>query len=383
MADTIEYYNTIAPLLSNDSRHYYNGALLVDLDSDPETFIDQDVNNIIELAQMGRRVLECGCGGGYFFKRLKEKKPTISYYGIDLSEEQIKCAKANNPKHEDRFQVASWDNIPFDDEYFDCIIFLETIGYAQDVDRLISECHRVLKPGGRLFSKHPGSTLPGVMSELDKKVRYDKVFELSKQSSMKADIERYTQYMRDSTSEDTYDLSTGKRINVPDYWSEFNPFNSLIKVSQDYGYSEDSLGMLMNVPAFIAKLEQNNFTVPNGYSIPPTDSSLHLKTFLIEEVHNLFVTHKGNNSNISLRFKNGTVQKFWEEAINQLGNPGLQLYDILTPLGREHINLMNFMFHNVFSLKEDLNVEYQKASSSRQDAAAPCIIFTAIKNDSN
>lgn len=380
MADTIGYYNKIAPLLTNEGDHYYNGALLVDLDSDPSTFIEQDVDNIINLAQMGRRVLECGCGGGYFFKRLKEKKPTISYYGIDLSEEQINCAKANNPKHQDRFQVASWDNLPFDDEYFDCIIFLETIGYAEDVDRLISECHRVLKPGGRLFSKHPGSTLPGVMSELDGRVRYDKVVEVSKETSMKADVERYTQYMRDSTAENTYDLSTGQRKDIPEYWTEFNPFKSLIKVSQDYGYSENSLGMLMNVPAFISKLEQNNFTVPNGYIIPPTDSSLHLMTFIIPEVHNLFVSHKGNNANISLRFKSGSIQKFWEEAIDQLNNPSLQLYDILTPLGREHLNLMNFMFYNVFSLKEDVNSEYQSSSSSRQDAASPCIIFTAVKN---
>ena len=379
MADTVEYYDTIASLLTNDEDHYYNGALLVDLDSDPSTFIDQDVDNIIELAGMGRRVLECGCGGGYFFKRLKEKKPTISYYGIDLSEEQIKCAKKNNPKYEDKFQVASWDNLPFDDEYFDCIIFLETIGYAEDVDRMISECYRVLKPGGRLFSKHPGSTLPGVMSELDTRTSYEKIFELSRESSMKADVERYTQYMKEITAETNYDLRTGKRINEPSYWTEFNPFKSLIKVSQDYGYSENSLGMLMNVPALISKLEQNNFTVPDGYVIPPTDSSLHLKTFIIPEVHNLFVSHKGNNSNISLRFKSGSTEKFWEDAIEQTGNPGLQLYDILTPLGREHLNLMNFMFYNVFPLKEDLNEEYQKSSSSRQDAAAPCIIFKAIK----
>ena len=379
MADTIEYYNTIAPLLTNDGNHYYNGALLVDLDSDPSTFIDQDVDNIIELSDMGRKVLECGCGGGYFFKRLKEKKPTISYQGIDISEEQINIAKQNNPKHKDRFQVASWDNIPFDDGYFDCIIFLETIGYAENVDKMISECYRVLKPGGRLFSKHPGSTLPGVMSELDSKVDYQKVFELSKESSMKADVERYTQYMKDSTAESTYDLSTGQRKEIPSYWNDFNPFKSMIKVSQDYGYSENSLGMLMNVPAFISKLEEHNFEVPDGYIIPPTDSSLHLRTFIIPEVHNLFVSHKGNNSNISLRFRGGTIEKFWEEAIEQTGNPGLQLYDILTPLGREHLNLMNFMFYNVFSLKEDLNEEYQKTSSSRQDAASPCIIFKAIK----
>jgi ubiquinone/menaquinone biosynthesis C-methylase UbiE len=196
MADTIEYYNTIAQLLDNDGDHYYNGALLVDLDSDPSTFIDQDVDNIIRLSDLGRRVLECGCGGGYFFKRLKKKKRNMSYYGIDISEEQIKRAKEVNPKYEDRFQVASWDNIPFEDNYFDTILFLETVGYAENVDRMIEECYRVLKPGGTLFVKHPGSTLPGVMSELDSKVDYQKVLDITKDSMMKADVERYTQYLK-------------------------------------------------------------------------------------------------------------------------------------------------------------------------------------------
>ena len=80
MANTLEYYNSIASLLNNENDHYYNGALLVDLDSDPNTWIEQDVDNIIELSDMGRYVLECGCGGGYFFKRLIEKRKSVQYF---------------------------------------------------------------------------------------------------------------------------------------------------------------------------------------------------------------------------------------------------------------------------------------------------------------
>ena len=379
MANTLEYYNSIASLLNNETDHYYNGALLVDIDSDESTFIQQDVDNIINLSGMGRYVLECGCGGGYFFKRLIQQRPSTRYYGIDASEEQIRCAKEANPEHQARFKVATWDNLPFKDNYFDTIIFLETIGYAEDADRMIAECYRVLKPGGKLFSKHPGSTLEGVMSELDSKVNLQRVFDVTKESMKQADTERYTQYMRDSTAENTYDLNTGKQTHVPEYWTEFNPFKSLSPISEDYGYSDNSLGMLMNVPAFIRKLEQHNFSVPDGYVIPPTDSSLHLRTFFIDEVQDLLVAHKGNNANISLRFRDNTLENFWNVVFERV-SPNAQLSDVLTPLGQKHMNLINFMFYNVFPMKEDLNEEYVDSASSRQDAAAPCIIFTAIKN---
>ena len=137
--------------------------------------------------------------------------------------------------------------------------------------------------------------------------------------------------------------------------------------------------MLMNVPAFISKMEQYNFSVPDGYTIPPTDSSLHLRTFFINEVQDLFVSHKGNNANISLRFRDQTTENFWKVVFERLGN-NAQMYDVLTPLGRKHLNLINFMFYTVFPIKEDLNEEYVDNASTRQDAASPCIIFKAIKN---
>ena len=42
------YYNLISDSLQNNLKLYYNGALIVDVNSDPSTFIDQDVDNIIK-----------------------------------------------------------------------------------------------------------------------------------------------------------------------------------------------------------------------------------------------------------------------------------------------------------------------------------------------
>jgi len=387
MENTLEYYNAIAPLLENEDDFYYNGALLVDLDSDPSTFLDQDVDNIIKMSDMGKNVLECGCGGGYFFKRLIKKKTSIKYNGIDISEEQIKCAKERNPKHKDKFQVASWDNLPFEDNYFDTILCLETIGYAENIDQMIKECYRVLKPGGTLFSKHPGSAMPGVISEFDLTVNFERVmtvFQESHETKIKLDTEKDV--------EKYYDLRTGTKKTTINYWTEqeqldwnryknkLNPFNIMSPISQEYGYSENSLGMLMNVPVLIRRLEQYNFSVPDGYIVPQSDSTFHIKLFLIDEVHEFFVPRKSINGNLTLTFRDGSAEKFWESAIEKLRNNNLQMYDILTPLGKKHQNLMNFLFYNVFPYKEDPNQEYVDNTSARQDAASPCIIFKAIKN---
>ena len=50
---TEDYYNTIAFELSNEDDFYYNGSLLVDIDSDQKTFIDQDVDNVIQYSNLG------------------------------------------------------------------------------------------------------------------------------------------------------------------------------------------------------------------------------------------------------------------------------------------------------------------------------------------
>ena len=122
MSKTEDYYNSISDnLISELSECYYNGSLIIDdINSDPSSFIEQDVNNVINLSKLGNNVLELGCGTGYFFKRLIEKKPTINYRGIDISEQQIKNCKIVNSKHQDLFSVVNWENgLPFEDENTD------------------------------------------------------------------------------------------------------------------------------------------------------------------------------------------------------------------------------------------------------------------------
>lgn len=48
-----------------------------------------------------------------------------------------------------RIKVGGIDNIPFKDEYFDFVFCSDVLGLVKDLDSAISECARVLKPGGK------------------------------------------------------------------------------------------------------------------------------------------------------------------------------------------------------------------------------------------
>jgi ubiquinone/menaquinone biosynthesis C-methylase UbiE len=296
---------------------------------------------------MGSSVLECGCGGGYFFKRLIEKKPDIQYQGIDLSEKQIEHAKKVNPEYQNRFQVSSWDKLPFEDESFDTILFLETMGYAENVDKMISECYRVLKPGGTVFNKHPGSSLP---------------------SSVKKDGVSSFVTTNLSLESGAYDLESGDRFIKP----QFTTITSnLFEAEKEYGYSEKSLGMFMNFPSVIRKFKKHNFSVPDGVMVPNIDTTFHTKNFFIPEVHEYLENFKNYDHTIAPRFIDGDSEKFWSNVGKKMNNPGVQIYDILSSFGKKHRYLSEIIMKMTFT-----------ATSMREksDLMSPCMIFTAIKD---
>src|SRR2546422_554889 len=56
-----------------------------------------------------------------------------------------------------RVIVTDFDTLDLPSEGFDAIYALESIGYTKDLDALLARCWRMLKPGGRLMIRSPGS----------------------------------------------------------------------------------------------------------------------------------------------------------------------------------------------------------------------------------
>ncbi|MBL8155986.1 MAG: methyltransferase domain-containing protein [Anaerolineae bacterium] len=100
-----------------------------------------------------RRVLDVGCGGGQAAIWLKGLYPHLEMTGIDLSEPQIERARvrARQKGCAVQFEVANAQALPFPDGHFDIVYSLGSVKHWPNPLQGVSECWRVLKPGGELL----------------------------------------------------------------------------------------------------------------------------------------------------------------------------------------------------------------------------------------
>jgi SAM-dependent methyltransferase len=97
----------------------------------------------------GRTVLDVGCGAGVDLARFARGGALVT--GVDLAPSAIRLARANFEQQglEGRFEVADGEALPFPDNAFELVFAHGVVQYTADPRRLVAECRRVLKPGGR------------------------------------------------------------------------------------------------------------------------------------------------------------------------------------------------------------------------------------------
>jgi ubiquinone/menaquinone biosynthesis C-methylase UbiE len=103
----------------------------------------------------GDRVLDVGCGPGYFVRMLAEAVgPTGSAVGVDAAPEMIDYARRKARRLSNcRFESASAEELPFPDASFDVVVSSLMLHHLPDELRLqaASEMKRVLRPGGTVL----------------------------------------------------------------------------------------------------------------------------------------------------------------------------------------------------------------------------------------
>ncbi|MBI5469980.1 methyltransferase domain-containing protein [Candidatus Kaiserbacteria bacterium] len=107
----------------------------------------------------GMRVLDLGCGEGYFARLIHKSGARV--VGADIARPLIEAAKRQSLDIE--YHVASAENLAFSkDAHFDAIICVLALQNMEKLDVVLKECARVLKQQGRAIFvlNHPAFRIP-------------------------------------------------------------------------------------------------------------------------------------------------------------------------------------------------------------------------------
>lgn len=94
-----------------------------------------------------KRVLEVGCGPGDMAERIA-RDLGAEVFALDQSERMVDLTRARGLEA----VVGDVQELPFEDESFDCTVAAWMLYHVADLDRGVSELARVLRPGGRLVA---------------------------------------------------------------------------------------------------------------------------------------------------------------------------------------------------------------------------------------
>ena len=105
----------------------------------------------------GERVLDLGCGSGWatrLLARIVGEGPEGfgQVVGIDISDEMVRQARAASKDFDNiMFVCGSAQQIPWEENFFDKMLSVESFYYYPDQERVLGELFRVMAPHGRMF----------------------------------------------------------------------------------------------------------------------------------------------------------------------------------------------------------------------------------------
>jgi SAM-dependent methyltransferase len=112
------------------------------------------------LVRAGERLLEIGCGEGANLHHLREAGAVR--FGVDYSRAKTAFARRATDAHT---VTADATRLPFGDGSFDAALIRDVLHHIGDVDGVLAEARRVLKPGGRLTLLEPNRASPFILAQ--------------------------------------------------------------------------------------------------------------------------------------------------------------------------------------------------------------------------
>jgi arsenite methyltransferase len=103
-------------------------------------------------AQAGDRVLDVGCGPGFYVTELLDVVgPNGLVVGVDVSADMLAVAAQRAEGHDNvELHEADATGLPVPDGSFDRALSVQVLEYVRDVPAALAEMRRALRPGGRV-----------------------------------------------------------------------------------------------------------------------------------------------------------------------------------------------------------------------------------------
>lgn len=105
---------------------------------------------MLDAAQVrrGTKVLDAGCGAGTATAMALERGATVT--GLDAAQGLLRVARET--ASDATFVLGDIESLEFDDDSFDVVFAANSVQYAENLTRTLSEFGRVCKPDGRIVS---------------------------------------------------------------------------------------------------------------------------------------------------------------------------------------------------------------------------------------
>ncbi|MEM6619139.1 MAG: bifunctional 2-polyprenyl-6-hydroxyphenol methylase/3-demethylubiquinol 3-O-methyltransferase UbiG [Pseudomonadota bacterium] len=96
----------------------------------------------------GRDVLDLGCAGGFMAEAMADRGARVT--GIDPAARAIAAAQVHAAQggRDIRYDVGVGEALPYGDASFDRVVCVDVLEHVADLDQVLREVARVLRPGG-------------------------------------------------------------------------------------------------------------------------------------------------------------------------------------------------------------------------------------------
>ena len=112
---------------------------------------DRAVDLALASSPRPSRVLDVGCGTGYLLRRLAGRAPqALELAGVDAAPAMIETARVAATDSRMRFATGTAEDLPYPKHVFDLVVSTTSFDHWADQRAGLTECARVLVPGGHL-----------------------------------------------------------------------------------------------------------------------------------------------------------------------------------------------------------------------------------------